>query len=212
MIDRFLIPVDYAVFINLDDRTDRLAHMEFVLRNCPWPVERVAGVRLTSVEETNGEVGKNLAVLGIWRSHQKALQRGRENLREGALVLLQDDVWIDEELFRSGIRLPQTLPEDWEVVLVTPRYRLRKPDGGPKWRRKPFGYKPVSLRSAYKTYIVNGAHFCVFRNRAAVDTVLSAIEKAEFRTNFDRFLALNFRTYGVHLDVVKAGHLGSDNE
>ena len=217
-MESFSVSVDQVLYINLDHRTDRMEHMRSILSESPWPVKRIPGIQFRSAEEAGGDVGKSVAVLGIWRSHLNALRRGLDLIRNESLVLLQDDVRIDSGFLRNGLVLPTTPPDNWEIILLSPRYRARIPiiDSQPdsrKWIRKPFGNKPVRLREAYRkyNYICNGAHFCIFRNMKVIENVVRTMDDTEFKTNFDLFCVLQFKTFGIHVDEVGTAGFGSDH-
>jgi hypothetical protein len=216
--------IDHCYFINLAQRTDRLAHIKAVLHDCPWPVSRIEATRL---DRDPAELGLHLLdrlvehwhVASIWLSHRAALQAASATRGDGAFVILEDDVQIAPEFWQTEFK-PRGVRRDWECLLISPRYRQpgtstdaqdgRSPKRG-AWVRAPYGGEPVLLRSARKEYVVTGAHFAVFRSRAVVGQVLDRMAKLERIYDVDLFYATRTVCYGIQDDRVWAGGLGSDH-
>lgn len=216
------IGIDLLLYINLDYREDRRIHMEHQLVECPWPVERLSATRLeVSPEEAGINMHPTLTgkrgVASIWLSHKKALTKFLLNAKTDAFVLLEDDVVIFNEFWSHNSDLLSGLSADWEIVLLTPKYRYRKkieiPESevGKKYARPPNGRKPVFLPNAAKKYIITGAHFCIFRNSDVVKKVLKRMELTEEIYDVDKFYVLNFNSYGVQANHISSGGFGSDH-
>lgn len=214
------IQIARTYFINLAMRTDRLAHMQVQLEGCHWPVERIEAIRLDkSPQEMGYDVVPRLRgqchFVGIWLSHRKALERALETEDAGAFILLEDDVKIQPEVWAPSLKLRANLRSDWEILLLSPRFREPREPGTPaapnKWIKAPYGKEAVLLKSARRKYVCSGAHFCVFRNKDVVRKVLSRMDECEQLYDVDLFYITQFRTYGVHDDRVSTAHYGSDH-
>ncbi|MCB4771725.1 hypothetical protein LGR54_24235 [Ancylobacter sp. Lp-2] len=191
--------------------------MQKILRPCPWPTERIAAVCLLSMEEAEGETGRSLSVLSIWKSHRKALMRGLERLKDGSLVVLEDDVTINRKFFGEKLALPDNLPDDWEIILFSPRYRRKYAVGDaefgkPKWDTQTFRKGTTYIPDIRKNYICNGAHCCVFRDAATIRKIIETMDAQAVKYDVDNFFGHAFRTYGIHTNQVQVGGFGSDHQ
>ncbi|MDR6955859.1 GR25 family glycosyltransferase involved in LPS biosynthesis [Ancylobacter sp. 3268] len=208
--------IDHLCFINLDHRTDRLENMQKVLAPCRWPVERISAVRLLSPDQAAGERAHSLNVLSIWKSHRKALTRGLDQLAEGGLIVLEDDIKISRDFFGETLALPASLPDDWEVILYNARFRkhsvvsngvrMKQP-----WEKNAFRGAPAYLPEIKKTYICNGAHFCVFRDKATIAKIVETMDAIPQKYHIDSFYGHAFQTYALHSRAIGFADFESDN-
>lgn len=216
------IDVDNVFFINLDFRTDRLDHIKQQVKSCKWGVTRISATRLNDgdLERKSLKLQPQLAgkihVASIWLSHRDALSAAIAKGRDGASILLEDDVKIADNFWTETLKLPDGLPDDWEIIFLSPRYRVN-PNGplkghtGKKWLDAPSGDKPVLLKSLRGKYIMTGAHFVVFRNNQVIQKVLDKMSSTSELYDVDRFYLAEFNTYGIDNKKVGTGHLGSDH-
>lgn len=153
--------------------------------------------------------------VGIWLSHRKALETALDAPDPGAFVLLEDDVSIDPKLWTSQLELGARPGSDWEIILLSPRYRrprnkVQKSEPN-KWIKAPFGQKPILLREARREYVCTGAHFCIFRNKKIIEKVIKAMDDCTALYDVDLFYITQFNTYGLHDNRVTTAHYGSDH-
>lgn len=215
------ITVSQLFFINLAMRTDRLAHMRAQLEGCRWPVQRIEAVRLQEDPRNLGyEVVARLEgkrhFVGIWLSHRRALEAALEVEQPGAVILLEDDVSINTDLWSSELSLPAVLNSDWEILLLSPRYRLPRGSANStqtrnKWIKRPFGDQPILLSSARRKYVCSGAHFCVFRDQDVIRRTLTKMDACEALYDVDLFYITQLKTYGLEDARVATAHYGSDH-
>ncbi|WP_347331347.1 hypothetical protein [Marinimicrobium locisalis] len=221
------VEIERAIYINLDDREDRRSHMEKLLSNAQWDYERLAATRLEQSPEDAGlqmlpRLKGHKGVASIWLSHERALERFASLARQrsghtGAYILFEDDVKVlDSACLQNPLPLPDGLPESWEIVLLTPRFRWKdKVNVPPEYEGKYFvvPYEErewVNLNEARAQYIVTGAHYVIFRNGAVVEKVLAHMKDRSLY-DVDNFYVNDFDTFGVRLPEVTAGGFGSDH-
>ncbi len=196
-------------YINLDHRSDRNEHMQRLLKYCPWPYSRVPAVRLR-VEP--GAAGYRLAerhreqphVASIFLSHQRSLLTALSADNDGLSIVMEDDLQIDPALFRLSSTDLSPLPSDWDVVLVSVRYRERPREPGQPvtWLQHPYGPGLVSARRVTPDIIVTGAHFCIFQNRAAIARILTKMGKVTEIEDLDIWYIKNTNCFYLHSDLV----------
>lgn len=206
------LKLDRVFYINLDTRTDRRKHMERILADCPVPVERISGVVLDKDPEELGikmqrqRTGQR-GPAGIWLAHKAVLKRALETEGDGAIALLEDDLWLTRNFWGKDLAVPGPLPENWDMIMLSPRLRTLKPLDG-------MYFAPVALQRPLQLknlpFVASGAHFVIFRNRDTVRKVLDALEGAEV-TDVDLFYVTDLITYGVSNPNVAAGGFGSDH-
>ena len=223
--------IDLVSYINLRERNDRRTHMENLLKKCRFPVTRVEGIRLNSNPESLGyrmrpEYSGSISIASIFISHQNALNEAKLSISNGHFVLLEDDCHFSASAFESVLK-PSSLPHDWDIIMVSPRFRdiaeartprkrlniwqrlnpLRKS----RWKRpiKSSGY--VRLSPLMSKYVISGAHFVVFRNVDVIDRILEKMNSLQEIYHVDYFYASEFLTFGIDAKNVMAGGFGSDN-
>lgn len=222
MPDQRKIKIDHVYFINLDDRQDRLNHMESQLSACPWPHSRISAIRLESEPEKIGlkmvpSLQGRRSVASIWLSHQKALEEALNHGGTDSFIILEDDVHIGQAYWKKAFTLPQSLPKNWDMILLSPKYRSRNKDlEGQEKRKKfiraPVGQSPVLMKGAMKEYICTGAHFFVFRSRLIIERILKKMKGTQKLYHVDRFYMRETKSYGIYFPEIWAGGLGSDHE
>ncbi len=212
------IDVAKVVYINLDDRPERRSHMEEVLASCPWPHMRLSATRFPSLpDEFKPRMARKLrgerAIASIWTSHRRTLELFAASPSDGHFVLLEDDVHVRPDFWAHMHEHVALAPADWQIILFTPRYRVRQ--GGEPGKKvfvgPPFGSGPNDLQRAIETHHCTGAHFCLFRNRQTADQVGNDLEASNQVYDVDVFYATNYRTYGISDARVRAGGFGSDH-
>lgn len=208
-----------VTYINLDTRPDRREHIEKVLQHCPVPVERFAAIRLEDDPRNFGlkvrfDMNAPRAVASIWKSHFGVLESFVISTADGLFCLVEDDALISAEFWGELDGLIARLPDDWRMVMVSQRYRKRKRmsvNGRPRFIRFPFQTGPVLLRDQIKTYRITGAHLCIFRNQAAVGSILVELDAADVVIDIDRFYSTLPGIYGIDHAGVTAGGFDSDH-
>ena len=216
------IDVEGVFFINLDSRTDRLENITRQVRDCHWDVSRISAIRLEDeigdlVLKLQPHLGDKVHVASIWLSHQKALKAALKNSNNGAIILLEDDVRVSDQFWSDKLQLPDNLPEDWEIIFFSPRYRVNKNGplkdyNGKKWLDAPHGTEPVLLRSLRGKYVMTGAHFVVFKDSQVIRKVLDRMALTNEVYDVDRFYLAEFNTYGIDNKKIGTGPFGSDHD
>ncbi|MGD9921501.1 MAG: hypothetical protein AB7V13_08645 [Pseudorhodoplanes sp.] len=218
-------------YINLEHRIDRREHMESTLRNCPFPWSRLNATRFkcTDVElekELQKKVPKNIAVSSIWDSHRRAMESLLACDTKYRIVL-EDDLNILEEhvdipldagqtksdFWNDFLNYLETLDFDWDMILVSPRYRPKDTISSGKlvFVPPPDGSGPNDLMRIRSTHLITGAHFCVYRGEGALLRALDELKKAPIIYDVDRFLVDRVRAFGVSVHGVFGGAFGSDH-
>ncbi|GGL78956.1 hypothetical protein [Wenxinia marina] len=212
---------DLGVFINLDERPDRRAHIERLLAPAPWRMVRLSATRLSgklSDHDLTVEPGTSaaLAVCSIWQSHRRALQTFLDAGSDGPFALIEDDLQLQPFFWTDGLEYLQRtqLPEDADMVLLNPRYRERKPTDptvGKRFVAPPLGRGLTRLSEVLETHHCTGAHFCIFPDRAAVARVAALMDAKEMLLDVDVFYVRDTVCYGLAMKSVSAGKFGSDH-
>ncbi len=227
MPDRRIVSVRY---INLEDRRDRRAHMEELLEESPWPSARVDAVRLDGPPEDHGikmnerYVGA-IGVASVFLSHIRTLEAFLTEPEDGLFVLLEDDVHFTPDFLAKGV-LALDMPEAWDVMMVSPRFRWRDPERSGlfglgiyhKLRRilrgnftRPIANKGVvRLQDWTDRFHVSGSHFTVFRSRDAVQRILDHMRAVPEIYYIDNYYVKDCDALGVDSPEVWAGSYGSD--
>lgn len=213
--------IDLVSYINLDERTDRRAHMTELLRKCPYPTRRIRAIRLKRPPEAFGfgmtvRLHGAAGVASIFLSHRKALLDALGTVDGGGFVLLEDDVHLGRRFWTRDIAGAMP-PEGYDVSFVTPRYRPPKRLGrnhtGPRcFLHKPLGDGLVELSGALKSYIITGAHCLIFRDVDAIAKAVRLMDRCRSYYNVDEFYLRRLRACGIHVDEVRAGDFGSDHK
>jgi hypothetical protein len=200
--------------------------MESLLSGAKWKCERLSATRLAESPESIGlkmipRLAGHKGVASIWLSHQRALNRflavSEESEKSGAYVLLEDDVNVlNPAYLKNPLPLPTGLSGDWEIILLSPRFRWNNkkkmpPEDKGKAFVTPFRIRTwINLKKARENFIITGAHYVIFRNRAVVSKVLDRMKERSLH-DVDGFYASNFKTYGIRLPEVTAGGFDSDH-
>lgn len=216
---------DLIAYINLDSRPDRRAHMERQLSAASAPVERIAATRLETAPESHGlamapGLEGHRGAASIWLSHRAALERALARPGDGAFLLLEDDVVFDPGVWTRDPGLG-ALPEDWDIALVTPRFRARRPGlrdwlarrtgmAGVAFARPQRRMRPEPAARYLPDYFVTGAHFTIFRDRGAVARVLAALDAAPGLSHVDTYYAELPGCWLITDPRIRAGRFGSD--
>jgi hypothetical protein len=207
-------------YINLDQRTDRDEHVRGLLQTCPWPNSRVSAVRLQQPPE---ELGYKLAerharhphVASIFLSHRKVLQLASEQAIDGPFVVLEDDVQISPKLYTYPIPDPSGVMSDWEMMMVSVRFRRPSPAGSNEllWQGKPFGDQVVTADEARRELIATGAHFCITRDAATAASIVARMDRTPVIEDVDIWFMSNTNCVFWHSDHVGTkSSLGSNHK
>lgn len=92
-------------YINLEHRTDRKQHVETQL-----DLIGLKGTRFNAIKMENGAVGCSM-------SHLKLLQLALKSGLDHILIVEDDILFLDPELFRSQLDLFFQKPKSWDVIL-----------------------------------------------------------------------------------------------
>lgn len=205
--------VSLVSYINLDFRKDRKAHMEDMLRTCPYPTSRVSAVRLRKLPKELGitmKPGMESAsgVASIFMSHKRALENALESEVDSGFILLEDDVQINEGFWDFDISryFPR---EDFDIAFLSPRVKLRKD------KSKRVVYEKgevVDLSSEIKTKYITGAHFLIFKNRASIEKVLKMMSECPEVYDVDVFYVRTMSCCGFFTPDIRVANLGSDHK
>lgn len=100
--------IHHVLYINLDSRPDRQAHVEQQLSQLGW---------LEKAQRFPGVVVKNPAV-GCSMSHLKCLELAKSNHWDHVLIVEDDIEFLDPAFFQSQLQLFLTTCAQWDVLLV----------------------------------------------------------------------------------------------
>jgi GR25 family glycosyltransferase involved in LPS biosynthesis len=212
--------IDKVLYINLDERPDRNAHMMQILSGCPWPVERIQAVRLTKEPSALGiklaERHRNAPhVASIFLSHKRALNEALKSAGTGSIIILEDDVMISPKVYGQLQDDVFAFPDDGEVLMLSVRYRnkpITKEEIERRFLDRPFMYETVSAKSARVQYIATGAHFYIVRNRDVVVNILEKMDAVPYIEDVDIWMMENTSCYFAHCDYVGTkSSLGSNH-
>lgn len=94
-------------YINLEHRTDRKSHVESQLQSIG-----LIGERFNAIQLSNGAIGCSM-------SHLKLLQDAKKNNLDHILIVEDDILFLDPELFKTQFnRFFELHGNDWDVVLL----------------------------------------------------------------------------------------------
>jgi glycosyl transferase family 25 len=94
-------------YINLEHRTDRKSHVESQLQSIG-----LVGERFNAIQLSNGAIGCSM-------SHLKLLQDAKKNNLDHILIVEDDILFLDPELFKTQFnRFFELHGNDWDVVLL----------------------------------------------------------------------------------------------
>jgi len=213
--------VSKGYYINLEARLDRREHMERLVAKLHWPVRRFNAHRLESDPSEHGLVMRPglrgaRAVASIWLSHLAVRRTFASSESPGNFLLLEDDVFIRNGLWGQSYIPCSGLPDEWDILLFSPRYRLRQADrsrtDAPRFVDPPFGLeKPNFLPDVAKTHFCTGAHFCIIRDADAARRICARMKSAAQIYDVDQFYATENISYGVSSPFITAGGFGSDH-
>lgn len=221
-----MISIQHAIYINLDSREDRRAHMEAMLADANLQCERLSATRLSKAPEDIGlkmvpRLSGHKGVASIWLSHQRALNRflsiSEESTDHGAYVLLEDDVKVlKPKYLKTPLPLPRGLPDDWEILMLSPRFRWNNKDKVPPEDKRKYFVSPykagtwIDLKEARRDFVITGAHYVIFKSPSVVTNVLDHMKQTPLR-DVDTFYASSFKSYGIQLPEVTTGGFDSDH-
>ena len=92
-------------YINLEHRVDRKEHVESQLESIG-----LKGTRFNAIKMENGAIGCSM-------SHLKLLQLALKSGLDHILIVEDDILFLDPELFRSQLDLFFQNPKSWDVIL-----------------------------------------------------------------------------------------------
>lgn len=203
-------------YINLAHRDDRRVHMEKILASCPCPTRRVDAIRLIEDPERRGLKMRrgfkgHRGVASIYLSHVKAIEQAAADCGDRPFAVLEDDVHIRSDFWSKTI---DDLPPDWEVILVSPRFRARQPsdqDGERKRFQRVLTLDKADRLAGYRDdYFITGAHFVIYRNAAVALAIHQRLEATGIY-DVDIFYVDAAATMGYASEAVKSGQFGSDH-
>ena len=96
----------HTLYINLDNRTDRLEHVTNELKKMNINAERVKAVKLE-----NGAVGCTM-------SHIKCLELAQKRDYEHVFICEDDILFLDPTLYKEKIQNFVNIKTDWDVLIV----------------------------------------------------------------------------------------------
>lgn len=218
-----MILIEKALYINLDSRADRKEHMENLLKSTNLDYERFSAIRLEKPLDTYGirvspSANNKGSIASIWLSHRYVLEEFlKSDDEEKSFLLLEDDVKFklknnNDLLVALGLESCVLDNLDWEMLMISPRYIVRKPspDSTKKFSPPPNNGNLIKANVALKDYKVSGAHFCIFQNKAAIRSVLQRMQEMEELVHVDHFYVKYCKSYLITSKAVGTEHLGSD--
>lgn len=207
-MDHTNAPISKVFYINLDQRPERRARIEHMLKPCPWPTERVPGVVLEKEPEAYGYAMQAQrrgmrGVAGIWLAHRNCIEHGAALASKKPFIVLEDDLRVSRDFWREGLDIIEGTPDDWEIILLNPRFKWR--DGS---FIEPDFTGPKLLRDL--AYGCSGAHFCIFRNSTVARRIGEQMKSAVL-TDVDVYYIQTLMTYGIPTPWISAGGFASDH-
>jgi hypothetical protein len=220
-MDQNRLHISEGYYINLKSRLDRRQHMEKLISNLGWPIQHFSAIHL-DLDPAKYDLNMRprlrgaRAVASIWLSHLAVMEKFIDSPHEGNFLLLEDDVFIRKHLWGKNNIPCSGLPDAWDIILFSPRYKLRHVNpgsvGAPKFVDPPFGFdKPNFLPEVTKTHFCTGAHFCVIRDRAAARRIHARMKSSSQIYDVDEFYAAEALSYGISSPFITAGGFGSDH-
>lgn len=99
----------HTLFINLEERTDRLAHVQQELQKLGIEGERINAVKLAS------------GAIGCTMSHIKCLELAKKRNLPHVFICEDDITFLDVEVFKNSIQNFKESPHSkkWDVIIVS---------------------------------------------------------------------------------------------
>ena len=154
-------------------------------------------------------------VASIFLSHRKVLDLASTSRSDDAFVMLEDDVQISPKLYSHPFPAPALVSPDWEMMLVSVRFRKPAPSGSTEllWQSKPFDHAVVTASQARRELIATGAHFCIVRDSATAASIVRRMDQATFIEDVDIWFMMNTECLFWHSDHVGTkSSLGSNHK
>jgi len=98
--------IKHAFYINLEIRTDRKQHVETQLQNIGILANRFNAIKLT-----NGAIGCSM-------SHLKCLETAKENNWDHVMIVEDDILFLNPNLFKNQLNKFLKAHKDFDVVLI----------------------------------------------------------------------------------------------
>jgi glycosyl transferase family 25 len=98
--------IEHAFYINLESRVDRKQHVEKELSNIG-----ISATRFNAIKLTNGAIGCSM-------SHLKCLEIAKQNNWEHVLIVEDDILFLNPELFKNQLNKFFKSHSDFDVVLI----------------------------------------------------------------------------------------------
>jgi glycosyl transferase family 25 len=98
--------IEHAFYINLESRVDRKQHVEEQLTNIG-----ICAARFNAIKLTNGAIGCSM-------SHLKCLEIAKQNNWEHVLIVEDDILFLNPELFKNQLNKFFKSHSDFDVVLI----------------------------------------------------------------------------------------------
>ncbi|MGX5089122.1 glycosyl hydrolase family 25 [Enterobacter sp. UPMP2052] len=136
--------IDKIVFINLEQRPDRLASIMAELQKMNAPSEKI--LRFNAIKEKNG-------ALGCAKSHLNVLIMAQINGWNNVLIL-EDDMVFEKDsasIIRTNIFLNELVQTNWDVGFLSASYYIIK-------KVKRYFYK-VEFAFLANSYLVNKSYY-----------------------------------------------------
>jgi glycosyl transferase family 25 len=98
--------IEHAFYINLESRVDRKQHVEEQLANIG-----ICATRFNAIKLTNGAIGCSM-------SHLKCLEIAKQNNWEHVLIVEDDILFLNPELFKNQVDKFLKKHADFDVLLI----------------------------------------------------------------------------------------------
>jgi len=102
----FITNIEHALYINLDSRVDRKQHVEEQMSKIGINITRFNAIKLT-----NGAIGCSM-------SHLKCIEMAKQNKWEHVLIVEDDILFLNPELFKNQLNKFLKNNENFDVALI----------------------------------------------------------------------------------------------
>jgi len=102
----FITNIEHALYINLDSRVDRKQHVEEQMSKIGINITRFNAIKLT-----NGAIGCSM-------SHLKCIEMAKQNNWEHVLIVEDDILFLNPELFKNQLNKFLKNNENFDVALI----------------------------------------------------------------------------------------------
>lgn len=160
----------FFIYINLEQRIDRMNHMQSLLRKYDLPHERFNAIKpsMDDIQKVRGKLSRRVkqyvkekyiravGVIGCYLSHYKCLLRCKSLTSFDHVAILEDDLKFTKTsiwLLKNIVRYMDSSNKDWDMLRVTWNMKNKA------WNLKRNGIEFITNLNGISVYKMNSVNF-----------------------------------------------------